>query len=120
LEVLVALTILGLSLAAIFAIFSQSLSREHVRDDAFRAQRLAQSLIAEAITAPTLQAGARSGKTEGLSWQVRVAPYAASDDWTAPGLHTAQVNVRVTWPGMTRPQSLTLSTLRLMPREQSS
>ncbi|MBU6297679.1 MAG: type II secretion system GspH family protein [Alphaproteobacteria bacterium] len=120
LEVLVALTILGLSLSVLLAIFSQTLSREGARDRAFEARALARSLIAEARAAPTIIAGARRGTSpSGLTWQMVVAPYPSGDDWTAPGPHAARLRATVTWAGMSSAQSLSLATLRLVPREQA-
>ncbi|MDE2075284.1 MAG: type II secretion system protein [Alphaproteobacteria bacterium] len=120
LEVLVALTILGLSLSVLLAIFSQTLSREGARDRAFEARALARSLIAEARAAPTLTAGARRGTSpSGLTWRVVATPYPPGDDWTARGLHAAKLRVSVTWPGASAAQVYTITTLRLVPREQS-
>jgi len=120
LEVLVALTILGMSLTVLLAIFSQALAREHARDRAVAARIFAQSLIAQTLTAQTLGLGVSSGHSDaGLSWQLHVDPYGEASGEPATGLQVARVSATVTWSGAGNRQSLTLATLRLLPKEQS-
>lgn len=120
LEVIVALTILGMSFAALFAIFSQALASELSRDRAFAARTLAQSLMAEMVAAQSVGEGTSTGHTaDGLSWQVRIEPYGSSNDDPKAGLEAARVSATVTWPGTVKTQSLTLATLRIVPREQN-
>lgn len=120
LEVLVALTILGMSFAALLAIFSQALASERARDRAFAARTLAQSLMAEVLAVQSAGEGTSTGQTaDGLSWQVRIEPYGSGNDEPSTGLEAARVSATVTWPGALKTQSLTLATLRVIPREPS-
>lgn len=120
LEVLVALTILGMSFATLLAIFSQALASERNRDRAFAARTLAQSLMAQTLAAQSVDEGTLAGHTDdGLSWQVRIEPYGSRSGEPAEGLEAARVSTTVRWSGAINAQSLTLATLRVIPREQS-
>lgn len=120
LEVLVALTILGMSLTVLLAIFSQALAREHARDRAVAARAFAQSLIAQTLTAQMIGFGVSDGHTDDdLSWQLHVDPYGDGSGEPAARLQAAQVSATVTWSSAGNRQSLTLDTLHLIPKEQS-
>jgi general secretion pathway protein I len=118
-EVLVALTILSLSLGVLFGIFSQDLSRTRDTERATEARMLAQSLLAEtATTAPQSYGETDGASGTGLSWQLKVSPYPQHDDQNAQ-LHAAVVSATITWQGSGAPRSLTLMTLRLIPKASS-
>jgi general secretion pathway protein I len=111
LEVIVAITILGIALAAILAAFSQSLMRTHARDRAFAARALASTILAksDAIEDPAL--GTTNGHSnDGFSWTVNVAPYG---DGSVHAPHLVRLTATVNWPGEIRPQTFSLSTLKL-------
>src|SRR5579862_542825 len=61
-EVLVALTILSISLATLLAIFLQGLVRAKESSDEGAARSLAQSLLSQAKAAPSLAYGSTAGK----------------------------------------------------------
>lgn len=114
-EVLVALTILSLSLTVLLGTFSQSLSRTHESERAAAARVLAQSLLAKAETGvPPKQSHADGETDNGLAWSVDMAPYQQHDDDKA-SLRAANLSVTVTWEN--GQHALTLSTLRLVPKE---
>ncbi len=119
LEVLVALTILSISLVALLAAFSQGLDRATEDRTEAAARSLAQSLLAQAESAPNPAAGESSGQSSGLSWRVKIVPYGSGDDQTAWKKTAAQISATVAWRDDGHPRSLTLSTLRLVPGEQS-
>lgn len=111
LEVLVALTILSISLAVLMGVFSQGLTRARVMRDGSAAGALAQSLIAEQGDANQIALGDSSGRTGLFDWRVKIVPF-GSQELGAP--HMALLTANVTWNGGKR--EMTLSTLRLMPK----
>ena len=113
-EVLVALTILSLSLGVLFGIFSQGLARAQETERETGARMLAQSLLAETASSPPQSFGETDGTTHGgLAWQLKIAPYPQHDDQNAQ-LHAAIVSATVEWQGTGAPRSLTLTTLQLV------
>ena len=114
-EVLVALTILSLSLTVLLGTLSLSLSRTHESERAAAARVLAQSLLTKTETgAPPKQSHADGETDDGLSWSVDMTPYPQHDDDKA-SVHAANISVTVTWED--GQHALTLSTLRLVPKE---
>src|SRR5437763_2184256 len=68
-EVLVALTILSISMATLLAIFLQGLDRARESSNEAAARVLAQSLLTQAKASPNLVFGASAGKINGLTWR---------------------------------------------------
>jgi general secretion pathway protein I len=119
LEVLVALTILSLSLGVLFGIFSQGLARAKETERETEARMLAQSLLAETASTPPQSFGETDGMSDtGLSWQLKVSPYPQHDDQNAQ-LHAAIVSATVAWKASAGRHSLTLTTLRLAAKAPS-
>ena len=111
LEVLVALTILSISLAVLMGVFSQGLSRARDMGDNSAARALAQSLIAEHGDAGEIAIGDLDGRNGAFAWQLRTVPF-GSQELGAP--HMVLLTASVSWKGGGRAESL--STLRLMPK----
>jgi general secretion pathway protein I len=110
-EVLVALTLLALSVAVLFAIFGQSIARTHDAEQEMAARSLAHSLLEQAHAYGT-PFGEQSGSLPGgLSWVLSVAPYAQRDDKIA-SVHAAIVSATVRWPHGTGARAVTLTTLQ--------
>ncbi|HSZ74974.1 MAG TPA: type II secretion system protein [Rhizomicrobium sp.] len=119
-EVLVALAILGVSLATLLGVFSQSLeytSRTRIETEA---RTLAQSLLAETGDSAQLQIGETSGSTSsGLFWRVLVRPYDREPQNSWP-VEAVTVIALVAWTESGRQKTLALDTLRLMPKAPAS
>jgi general secretion pathway protein I len=120
-EVLVALTILAISLTVLFSVFGHSLARHAESQSRMAARTLASSLLAQAETAPTLSPGESTGKANpDLAWRLNVNPYGSPKDQESwPGT-AVEISAIVTWGGQGPGQTLTLSTLRLLPRAHTS
>src|ERR1700761_725957 len=112
LEVLVALTVLSLSLGVLLAIFSQGLSRAHQNDEEAYARTLAQSLLAQTEAVPHPAAGDTNGLSNGMHWRVRVETYGDRDEQQAWQRTAQQISATVSWEHLGRTRALTLSTLR--------
>jgi general secretion pathway protein I len=117
LEVLVALTILSVSLTVLFAIFGHSLSRARETQSRMEARALAESLLAQAETAPTVAFGETSGRTpSGLEWQFDVRHYGDDQDTQAWPAAAAEMTATVRWGGKGSGQTFALTTLRTLPK----
>lgn len=118
LEVLVALTVLGVALTVLFAIFGHSLARSRETQSRLEARALATSLLAQAEASPRLSFGDSSGRmNSGMEWQLDVRPYGDDKDRQAWPAAAAQVTATIRWGDRDSGQTLTLSTLHLLPKE---
>jgi general secretion pathway protein I len=126
LEVLVAFSILALSLGVLMQIFSDAARNADLAGDQAKATYLAQSLLTSIQGEWPLEAGERSDTFDHrFRWQARIAPY--EDDGSGSRLGVAEtmatvdlweMSVRVAWGGGTglAERSVVLSTLRARPR----
>ena len=116
-EVLVALTILAVSLTVLFAVFGHSLARNEESQSRMAARTLASSLLAQAESAPALSMGEVAGQVRpDLAWRVDVRPYGTARDQEAWPGNAAEISATVVWGERGPGQRLTLSTLRLLPK----
>jgi general secretion pathway protein I len=125
LEILVAFSILALSLGVLMQIFSGSLRNAEVTRDSAQAVALAQSLLASAGVEATLVPGESAGVLgDKFRWLLRVSPLVQgprpgeTEAVRAPlPLDLLEVTVRVAWGGDSRSpeRALALTTLRLQP-----
>jgi prepilin-type N-terminal cleavage/methylation domain-containing protein len=119
-EVLVSLTILSIALTVLFAIFGQSLDRNGEARRRLEARALAQSLLAQAETSEALDTGDTAGRTaSGLEWRLVVRPYGSPEERKAWAQNPAELWATVSW-GSGTGHALTLSTLRILPKENKS
>jgi len=120
-EVLVALTILAISLTILFSVFGHSLARHAETQSRMAARAVASSLLAQAEAANFLSPGETTGSIQpDLSWRLKVIPYGSQKDQESwPGT-AVEISATVTWGDHGAGQTLTLSTLRLLPKEHSS
>ena len=112
LEVLVALTILGLGAVALIQLSAQGLRLVKQSDDHQGAILLADRLAKEPSR---LAEGIEHGQEGALTWERRVAPVSTPDTLQPPGGPTPRLmalTVTVRWH---RDASLTLATLRTAP-----
>ena len=121
LEVLVAFSILAVTLGVLLNIFGGGIRLAGVSDDTARAASLAQSRLVQVGVAEELAEGETRGDfDERLRWVVRVQPYEVMDEEINAENLPVQlylVNVRVEWNDGGRPRSLALTTLRLAAKE---
>jgi len=118
LEVLVALAVVGLTLAAVAGVFGNGLLGHEAASDAEAALALADERLSLAGAVPALRPGTESGIFAGrFAWQTTISSFDDSSDSKvtrqpiAPPLY--QIAVSVTWHNGRRSRLLALSTLRL-------
>lgn len=125
-EVLVALVIVGLTLAALASVFGSGLLGQRAAGAAETALALAQEKLAAAGVAKPLRRGESDGVFAGrYAWRVAVAKYRDKaenkegfDAPRLPNLRLYRVAVTVTWRQGRRAKTLRLATLRLGPRSE--
>ena len=117
-EVLVALTILSLCLAIIYSVFSVGLRGRRAAEDYEQATQLAESKLDSVGVDEPIQEGITAGQfNDRFSWRTVVAPYReiGRDESKDVRRRPMTVSVTVSW-GDPDQRSVTLSTLRLVPR----
>ncbi len=119
-EVLVALAILGISLAVLLHIFSESLDRARESQNEIAASAIAQSLLADAGPSMPLVTGDTEGKTaDGYAWRLHIEPYGTEDDRRAWKMNALFLTVTVGWKDGSKTRTMSLTTMRAVPKEQS-
>lgn len=115
LEVLVAFSILSVSLGALLTFFSNGLHNVSVAREYNRAVIMAESKLAELEAQPTLSVGAREGVFDDqYRWHAEITGYPADTASPDPGslVQTYKVTVTVFWGDMPGPRSVVLTSLR--------
>ncbi|HEY3779321.1 MAG TPA: type II secretion system protein [Rhizomicrobium sp.] len=118
-EVLVALSILGVSLAVLLSIFLQGLDRARESKSESGARVLAQSLLSQARSTANPAIGTSDGKSNQFLWRLQVLPYGTAADRAAWQENAAQIVATVSWHGDGGMRSISLSTLRVLPKAES-
>ena len=119
LEILIAFSILALSLGILLKIFSAGVNTAVVAEDYTAAVQIAESLMAKAGVETPLQEGQDSGvENEKYNWQVDVSPYVFNPDNVDATTATAvlyKVKVIVSWgDGNANDRQVELTTLKLI------
>jgi general secretion pathway protein I len=118
-EVLVALTILSLSLAIIFSVFSVGLRSRRAAEEYEQATMLAESKLNSVGIDEPIQEGDTVGRfNDRFWWKMVVTPYHEEGRNEAKDLlgRPLLVTVIVSWGDAGDEKSVTLTTLRLVPR----
>jgi len=125
LEILVAFSIMALSLGVLMEIFAEAARNADLARNQLHATALARSLLARTALEATLSPGEREGTDDQLRWRLRVAPYEGSNvedgvspAWQSPLLDTWLISVSVSWgdPADVTARSVALDTLRARPK----
>ena len=119
LEILIAFSILALSLGILLKIFSAGVNTAVVAEDYTAAVQIAESLMAKTGVETPLQEGQDSGtENEKYNWQVDVGPYVFNPDNVDATTTTAvlfKVKVIVSWgDGNANDRQVELTTLKLI------
>jgi general secretion pathway protein I len=114
-EVIAAFAILALSFSLLMGVVSDGLRRAGDAETEAQAGSLAQSLLARAGTEIALTPELTGRLDNGLSWRLRVEPFAEAGE-PSP-VAAFQVTAEVFWRVGAQERSLALSTLRLGPRD---
>ena len=118
-EVIATFAILALALSVLMSAISDGLRRSARSEMEAAAGALAQSLLAKAGTEMALGTGARDGQQDGLLWRLQMAPFGDSSEQQHWPVGAYLVTAEVHWRGTSGDRSLTVSTLRIGPKEQA-
>jgi len=120
LEVLVAFSILSLSLGVLLQIFSSGLRGAVVVDDYSNAMIIAESQLALAGVEEPLSEGSTNGEIDDrYRWQVTVAAY-EEDETKVSAITPYRVDVTVQWGAGDRQRKISLTTLKLVDERGAS
>lgn len=116
LEILVALTVLAITLAALLPIFSNVVKNQ----DRLAQERTAIALAESKLGALGLDSPLTDGTTEGkfdngFGWQLEIAPYTTGDSTTQ--IYTKLATLTVRWPKANGKHALTIKVLRFAGRQ---
>ncbi len=113
LEVLVAVSILGICLALIVGLFGQGLNSISISRDYTKAALAAKNVLATGLTDPNLLLGTYTGEESGHPWTMSLTQYEGENqpDSDAP-VQLWQVTVSVSWQSRMGEKTLTLESLR--------
>ena len=117
LEVLVAFTVLAISLGVLFQIFSTGMRASRSAEEYTRATLLAESKLAAIGITDALEEGETTGDFEdGFAWRVAIRPYRLDGpeaEGLPPPIEAYEVVVTVSWGQGSGERSVSLTTLRL-------
>jgi prepilin-type N-terminal cleavage/methylation domain-containing protein len=122
-EVLLAIAIAGLIVAATAGVFRNGLLGHAAADDAATAAALADQKLAEAGITETLRPGSSAGVFGRFRWRVTVAPFVdkesageeSADQDAAPAFRLYRVAAQIEWNDGPRRRQYELATVRLGP-----
>lgn len=122
LEILVALTILGIATAIILQQFSAGLKVARLTQEYTNALIHAREKLEEHSLSPRLSEKEESGEFEdGYRWQVIVAPYEEKSDQDTGTefllLSMYKITSRVSWMAGDRERKVELETIKIVPKE---
>jgi general secretion pathway protein I len=119
-EVLIALAILGVSLAVVLTTVSDSLSRTRRGEQELLATSLARSLIDRVGADLALKSSDTSGDADdGFSWRLSVTEYGDDKEREAWDANPVNVIATVMWREAGEERSVTLKTIKILPAEES-
>jgi general secretion pathway protein I len=113
LEVLIALTILAVSVGVLFTSFSMSASGTRVAHHDIEVASAAQSVLARVGVDIPLRPGEQAGRVGEFDWIVVIAPYAGDAGASAMSVIPLEISLKIQKGGA---DALSLKTLRLAPR----
>lgn len=119
-EVLVAFSILSITLAAVFALLSSGTRNTRISSEYSQAVVLAESKLDELGITETLRTGTTRGRFDATyQWELKVDKRQRENPYPHVDYHWDMLNVtlRVWWQSMGEERDITLSTIRLMGQE---
>jgi general secretion pathway protein I len=115
-EVLVALTILAISMTVLMSVIATNLDRAREVRDENNAAALLQSLLAQTGTSLSVAPGETSGEfPNGFRWHLDIEPYGTPDERAGWPAEAVTITGTVSWQDGTSTHAKTLTTLRVLP-----
>ena len=120
-EILVAISILAISLVVIFQLFSGGLKSRQLSERYARGVFYAREKMTEVLILPELVEGETQGEfKDAYRWQSAVTRIVPDDDEKEPPVDLMKIHVRVTWREGEKEKFFTIETLKVVKKEQSA
>ena len=113
-EMMVALVILGIGIAALTGAISDSLFRATRVAKEAQAVQVADGLLARLGADIPVSPGLRTGQAVGVDWALQIAPMGSEEDLAAWPVRPAEVTLTLRWPEAGHTETATWRTIRVM------
>ena len=120
-EILVAVSILAISLVVIFQLFSGGLKSRKLSEQYTRGVFHAREKMAETLLTPDLSEGETQGEFEdGYEWQMTITPVPSEEDEEKMSVGLLNIRVRIVWHEGERKKSFMVDTLKVVKKDNNS
>ncbi|MCF8129972.1 MAG: hypothetical protein K9N10_15790 [Deltaproteobacteria bacterium] len=119
-EILVAVSVLAISLVVILQLFSGGLKSRQLSEQYARGVIHAREKMAEMLIDPGLSEGDTQGEfKDGYQWQAIITRLASNEEEKLP-VNLLNVELRITWRDGEKAKTYSIDTLRLAAKEKTS
>jgi len=120
-EILVAVSILAISLVVIFQLFSGGLKSRKLSEQYARGVFHAREKMAETLLNPDLSEGETEGEFEdGYEWQMTITPIPSEEDEEKLSVGLLNIRIRITWHEGEKKKSFEVDTLKLVKKDNNT
>jgi general secretion pathway protein I len=120
-EILVAVSILAISLVVIFQLFSGGLKSRKLSEQYARGVFHAREKMSETLLTPDLPEGEIQGEFEdGYEWQVAITPVPSEEDEEKMSVGLLNLSVRISWFEGEKEKSFVIETLKVVKKDNNS
>lgn len=120
-EILVAVSILAISLVVIFQLFSGGLKSRKLSEQYARGVFHAREKMGETLLTPDLSEGETQGEFEdGYEWQMAITPIPSEEDEEKMSVGLLNINIRITWHEGEKKKSFVVDTLKVVKKDNNS
>ena len=120
-EILVAVSVLAISLVVIFQLFSGGLKARKLSEQYAQGVFHSREKMAEILLAPDLSEGETQGEFEdAYEWQAVITRVVSGDDEENLPVYLLNINVSITWHEGEKEKSFAIDTLKTVEREKGS
>jgi len=120
-EILVAVSILAISLVVIFQLFSGGLKSRKLSEEYARGVFHAREKMAETLLNPDLSEGETEGEFEdGYEWQMTITPIPSEEDEEKLSVGLLNIRIRITWHEGEKKKSFEVDTLKLVKKDNNT
>lgn len=118
-EILVAVSVLAISLVVIFQLFSGGLKARKLSEQYARGVFHAREKMAEILLAPDLSEGEEQGEFEdAYEWQAVITRVVSGDDEEKLPVNLLNIEIRINWREGEKEKSFVIDTLKVVEKEK--
>ncbi len=120
-EILVAVSVLAISLVVIFQLFSGGLKSRKLSEQYARGVFHAREKMGETLLTPDLSEDETQGEfDDGYEWQMTITPVPPEEDEEKMSFGLLNIRVRITWHEGGRKKSFMVDTLKVVKKDNNS